>query len=237
MLKSIVRRLLPSSIIKKIPRKYSFRSYSQEGEDLILRRVFEGKEKGFYVDVGAHHPKRFSNTFIFYNQGWRGINIDAMPGSMKLFDKYRPRDINIELPISNKEQTLTYYAFNDPALNGFSRELSEERNREENYFIKFTKNIITSTLEDVLDKKLPKQQQIDFISIDVEGLDYEVLISNDFKKYEPKVILIEMVGSLLKDVECNEITVYLKKYNYSIYAKTVNTVFFINDKFLTEITR
>ncbi len=63
----------------------------------------------------------------FYKKGWRGINIDAMPGSMKLFNTKRPRDINIEIPISSKEETLTYYQFNEPALNGFSKEISESR--------------------------------------------------------------------------------------------------------------
>ena len=69
--------------------RYGLISYSQEGEDMILRRLFETRRRGFYVDVGAHHPRRFSNTYYFYRQGWSGINIDAAPGSMKLFDRLR----------------------------------------------------------------------------------------------------------------------------------------------------
>ena len=96
---------------------------------MIMRRLFENQQTGFYIDVGAHHPKRFSNTYFFYKMGWQGINIDAMPGSMEIFRRQRPRDINIEKPISNCGQVgLTYYAFNEPALNGFSKELSDERN-------------------------------------------------------------------------------------------------------------
>ena len=67
---------------------------------MILRRIFIGKLTGFYVDIGAHHPKRFSNTYIFYQRGWRGINIDAKPGTKEVFNKLRPRDINLEVPIS-----------------------------------------------------------------------------------------------------------------------------------------
>ena len=124
--------------------KYYHKSWSQEGEDLILARLFENNAKGFYVDVGAHHPKRFSNTYLFYKKGWTGINIDAMPGSMKSFNKLRKRDINIEKPVSDKKQILTYYAFNESALNGFSKELSEERSNKNNgydiiYFIIITK--------------------------------------------------------------------------------------------------
>ena len=116
MLQQILKKFLPKAVKEKIIEfrnnnldGYATKSYSQEGEDMILKRLFGGQKFGFYVDVGAHHPKRFSNTYYFYKKGWRGINIDAMPGSMIAFDKLRPRDINIERPISDKKQILTYY--------------------------------------------------------------------------------------------------------------------------------
>src|SRR6185437_4393165 len=90
---------LASGFINK--RQFLNCSFSQEGEDLVLAREFEGKTKGFFVDVGAHHPIRFSNTFKFYLQGWRGINIDAMPGSIAFHARVRLEDINLEVPISN----------------------------------------------------------------------------------------------------------------------------------------
>lgn len=241
MLKKMLKMVLPKGTIEKMVDVknnyfdgYALKSYSQEGEDMILRRLFEKQKSGFYVDVGAHHPKRFSNTYFFYKLGWSGINIDAMPDSMKPFEKIRPRDINIEKPLSDKKQVLTYYAFNEPALNGFSKELSEERDGKGNYFIQFTKAIETSTLTEILDNNLPKNQNIDFLSIDVEGLDFMVLKSNNFEKYKPKVILIEILGSSLNDIENNEISKYLKEYDYSIYAKAVNTVIFISNQFYKE---
>lgn len=244
MLKKLIKLILSKNTIDKLVdmknnyfNGYSLRSYSQEGEDMILRRLLERQTAGFYVDVGAHHPKRFSNTYFFYNKGWRGINIDAMPNSMKLFKKIRPRDINIEKPISDKKEILTYYAFNEPALNGFSKELSEQRDGQGNYFIQFTKDIETATLEEILDENLPRQQEIDFLSIDVEGLDYMVLKSNNFEKYKPKVILIEILGSSLADIDNHEISKFLKKQNYSMYAKAVNTIFFVNNEFYNERCR
>lgn len=240
-LKKLAKKLLPKSVKEQLVDiknnyfdGYAIKSYSQEGEDMILRRLFENQQTGFYVDVGAHHPMRFSNTYFFYKKGWNGINIDAMPGSMKLFNKFRPRDINIEKPVSETKQVLTYYAFNEPALNGFSKELSDERNGKGNYFVKFTKDIETSTLEEILDNNLPNNQQIDFLSIDVEGLDFMVLKSNNFTKYRPKVILIEIIGSSLSDIENNDISKFLKDHRYSIYAKTVNTVIFISNEFYKE---
>lgn len=242
MLKKLLKAILPKSAKEKLIEfknnnldGYALKSYSQEGEDMILRRLFEKQQTGFYVDVGAHHPKRFSNTYFFYKKGWNGINIDAMPDSMKSFERIRPRDINIEKPVSDKKQVLTYYAFNEPALNGFSKELPDERkNANNNYHIIFEKDIETSTLTEILDNNLPQNQEIDFLSIDVEGLDFMVLKSNNFEKYKPKVILIEILGSSLSDIENNEISKYLKEYDYSIYAKAVNTVIFINNKFYNE---
>jgi len=239
MPKKLLKTILPKSAKEKLIEfknnyfdGYALKSYSQEGEDMILIRLFENQQSGFYVDVGAHHPKRFSNTYFFYKKGWRGINIDAMPDSMRPFNKIRPRDINIEKPVSDKKQVLTYYAFNEPALNGFSKELSDERaNQNNNYHIIFEKDIETSTLTEILDNNLPQNQEIDFLSIDVEGLDFMVLKSNNFEKYKPKVILIEILGSSLTDIENNEISKYLKGFDYSIYAKAVNTVIFISNQF------
>ncbi len=199
-----------------------------------MKNCKKKQQIGFYVDVGAHHPKRLSNTYFFYKRGWKGINIDAMPNSMKAFNKIRPRDINIEKPISDKKQILTYYAFNEPALNGFSKELSEERdNIEDNFHIIFKKDIETYTLEEILDYNLPKNQSIDFLSIDVEGLDFMVIKSLNFEKHKPKVILIEILKSSLSDIENMEIAKYLNKYGYTIYAKAVNTVFFIENDFFS----
>jgi|APSaa5957512535_1039671.scaffolds.fasta_scaffold116676_1 FkbM family methyltransferase len=207
---------------------YSKKSYSQEGEDMILQRLFEKQKTGFYVDVGAHHPRRFSNTYFFYKKGWCGINIDAMPNSMKRFNRSRPRDINIEKAISENEKILKYYGFNEPALNGFSKKISEERNSKNGYSIEFTKDIKTCTLENILDNNLPENQEIDFLTIDVEGLDFEVLKSNNFEKYRPKVILVELLKSSLSNIENNEINRFLENLDYSIYAKAVNTVFFLD---------
>lgn len=232
MLKNFLERVLPKILLVEIRNlknyfgNFSFQSYSQEGEDMILRRFFEEKQTGFYIDVGAHHPKRFSNTYFFYKKGWQGINIDAMPGSMEIFKKLRSRDINIEKPVSDCRQILTYYAFNEPALNGFSKELTVERNGLGGYKIIFEEELETAPLSEILDKYLPVDQTIDFMSIDVEGLDFKVLKSNDWAKYTPKIVLVEILGSSLNELETSEIASFLKQFGYCIYAKCVNTVFF-----------
>jgi len=202
-------------------------SWAQEGEDGILGRFFGDQQTGFYIDVGAHHPKRFSNTFAFYKRGWRGINIDAMPGLMKTFDKVRRRDINIEIGVGLESCVLDYYLFNEPALNSFSKEISDERHLSaSDYRITGIIPVKIRPLSLILDEHLPKGQVIDFMTIDVEGFDYDVLQSNDWKKYRPKIILVEILGSSMHEIQDSSIGRLMTAAGYVLYAKCINTVLF-----------
>jgi hypothetical protein len=212
--------------------QYGKISYSQEGEDVVLNRFFEKKEDGFYVDIGAHHPHRFSNTYLFYLKGWTGINIDAMPGSMAPFKQSRPRDINLEIPILLERSKMIYYQFNEPALNGFSSKLSEERNKKTKYRIINEVNLEGLPLCVVLEKYLPnKNMTIDFMSVDVEGLDLEVLKSNDWNKFRPNVLLVELLGSYLDSIGDDPVYQFLSEKKYLVFSKCVKTVIFISFEF------
>jgi hypothetical protein len=179
VIKKAAKLLLPERVYKRLAElknayiPASLKSYSQEGEDLILLRIFEKKRTGFYVDVGAHHPFRFSNTYLFYRMGWRGINIDATPGSMKFFNKFRKRDINIEVAIGEKEDILTFYIFNEPALNTFNENLARQRNGKMGYYIIKELPLKVLPLSKILEEYLPEGQEIDFLNVDVEGKDFE----------------------------------------------------------------
>ena len=198
-------------------------SYSQEGEDMILSRLFCDRQDGFYVDVGAHHPQRFSNTYYFYLKGWRGINIDAMPGSMELFRKIRPNDINLELAISDTRQILKYHQFAEPAFNSFSEVISRKRTSP----LIATKDVQTYILSEILEQHLYPKQEIDFLSVDVEGLDLAVLRSNNWQKYRPKFVLVEDLDkSPLDRMHESEIAIFLQSKNYELYAKTFLTLIF-----------
>jgi len=220
---------LKKLLLKYLPLNYfqTYTSYSQEGEDMVLRSFYEGQKnyKGFFVDVGAHHPYRFSNTNYFYKKGWRGINIEPTPGAIKAFKIFRKNDINLNIGISGVKDKLTFYCFNEPALNGFSKEISEERNTSKKYKIIKEVEIETYPLADVLDKNLPANTQIDFLTIDVEGLDLQVLKSNNWDKYKPIYILVEDRIEF-DNLANSEVYTYLKKQGYQLVAKTLRTLFF-----------
>lgn len=207
--------------------RYAQKSYAQEGEDRIMWRYFEYRESGFYVDVGAHHPARFSNTYLFYRKGWRGINIDAMPGCMKSFQRYRPRDINLEQAVGEAPAALTYYRFNEPALNGFDARLSEARHQAGSTYKIVGKEVLTTRrLDSILDEFLPHGQSIDFMSIDVEGLDMEVLRSNDWTRYRPEIVLVEVLENQRTELATSETGHFLGSHGYAMFAKAVNTVMY-----------
>lgn len=172
------------------------KSYSQCGEDAVLRglmaeRVADRAYRGFWVDIGAHHPVRYSNTKMFSNLGWRGINVDALPESIRLFEKARTRDVNVHVGIGEKPDELDYYTFSDPAVNTFSPESAAEWSKVETPRIQKVKVV---TLKALLDEHLPQGQHIDFQDVDVEGLDLPVLQSNDWSRYRPDFILVEIHG-------------------------------------------
>ena len=223
-------KISPSSAMRRESRKKIryFKpnlSYSQEGEDLVLKRLFEGRESGFYIDVGAHHPYRFSNTAVFYEKGWRGVNIDPNPGTAALFDRYRPYDVNLELGINNSSEPLDFYIFNEAALNTFDPKTAAELISSGKWELLHKISVQQKTLSEVLDRYLPQGKKIDFLTIDVEGIGYEVLTSNDWSKYLPDVVLIEVWGDLaLKSLLSMPESEFLSSYGYQLIAKTVISV-------------
>ncbi len=206
--------------------KLSKFSYSQEGEDILIERVIGNINKGFFVDVGAHHPVKFSNTYLFYKQGWRGINIDAMPGSMKIFKKIRPEDINLEVALSDRIEELTYYRFNYPELNTFNEKHVQKWNGQGNIKVIGTNKLKTSTLTQVLDLYAKEKTVIDLLSIDIEGMDFTVLKSIDLDKYTIKLILIEEGHKDINEIISGDLYNYLTKRGYVFLSKLLNTTIY-----------
>ena len=211
--------------------KFSQLSFAQEGEDLVLNKIFGNQSNGFYIDIGANHPIRFSNTWFFYKKGWRGINIEPNPDMFKLLEEYRPHDLNLNIGISDVNDTLDYYMFNEPALNTFSENERDQYLQKSEYFIQNQMRVQVDTLENVFSKNnISKNQEIDFMSIDAEGFDLKVLKSFDITIYSPKVILIEILNiKSFIDVMEDDIYVYLITKNYYLYLRTGNTFIFKKD--------
>jgi FkbM family methyltransferase len=218
------------SLLKKLFPQYLFstRSFAQDGEDVLLYAFFKYKKrgyKGFYVDIGAHHPFRFSNTALFYRKGWKGINIEPTTHLIDLFYKHRKRDINLQAAVSDHSGSLTFFEFNEPALNGFDEKLSLERASMSQYQLISKRDVPVFTLKEILDKHLPENQRIDFFTIDVEGHDLNILKSNDWEKYKPFFILIEGEFNS-NNAPDNDIHQFLDARHYRIVGMAKRTLLY-----------
>jgi len=171
-------------------RRFFLRSYSQYGEDLMLDKLLNYKENGFYIDIGANDPIILNNTKKFYDKGWTGINIEPHLGCFKRIKFLRKKDINLNLGISDKKGKLTFYLMNASTLSTFNKEEMQDNVKAGFKLIKTVK-IPVLTLGDIFEKYVG-DRKIDFLSLDVEGHDYEVLKGNNWNKYRPNLIVIEI---------------------------------------------
>jgi FkbM family methyltransferase len=201
-------------------------TYSQEGEDMILARLFEYQSDGFYVDVGAHHPRRFSNTFLFYKRGWNGINIEPNPDVAALFRRERPRDTTLSVGVSDTPGELRYHRFNEPALNSFDEALSLSRVNKQMQIVQVA-SVRVDRLDSLLSGTMPPGQTIDFLTVDVEGLDHRVLLSNDWVRFRPRCVVTEALDTSMDRVTASPMHLLLLGEGYVLFAKTVNTVIYL----------
>ena len=205
---------------------YLKRTYSQFNEDTFLKEYFKNKKKGFFIDIGCHHPFKANNTFLLYKSGWSGINIDLNKISIDLFNFARPRDINICTAISDKEGIIEYYLPNNNPLSSeitinknFSKILKDLHGNE--YQTLATKSVTWQSIESQYSSLL---KSIDILKIDIEGSDLKVLKTIDLNKLDPNLLMIE--ASNLDVSERSKIISYLKQNNYKIlYDNKVNVIF------------
>jgi FkbM family methyltransferase len=163
-------------------------SYAQNREDVLLNRLFPAGPGGFYVDAGACHPVLNSVTKLFYERGWHGINIEPIPSLSRVLAQDRPRDINLHVGLSNREGTSTFYeCLPWPELSTFSPGQAEDLRRQG--FALAEHAIPVTTLARVCEQHVGRT--IDFLKVDVESHEREVLEGADWGRYRPRVVVVE----------------------------------------------
>jgi FkbM family methyltransferase len=224
---SALRVALAGRLDPRVEPEPSRASFAQEGEDLVLDRFLGGRAGGFFVDVGAHHPSRFSNTRHFAARGWHGINVEADPALLAAFREQRPGDVNLHCGVGIAPGSMRLHVFNDPALNTFDPEWAADRARLDDYWITSTVDVPIRRLDAILDEHRPPDTGIDFLSVDAEGLDLEVLQSNAWDRHRPEFVLVECVAATtLGDVADDPVARYLSQQGYVAVGKTLYTVVF-----------
>ena len=169
------------------------KSYSNNHVDLIALELFKHKKKGLYIDVGCNHPFNGNNTYKLYQKGWEGINIDLDFSSIDSFNFHRPKDHNVQIGVSDKNGTQKMYYHHERSAINTLEETRGHRAKE-------VKEIEISKLDNIIENSKYHNKEIDFISIDVEGYELNVLKGFNFKKYKPKALTIEYIDpTMLKE--------------------------------------
>lgn len=202
-------------------------SYAQNYEDVILDRIFGKQQKGIYVDVGANDPIENNLTYHFYKKGWKGINFEPSQTYFQKLQKIRPNDLNIDLGCSNKEEVLEFKEIVNTGLSTFSNEF-DDLIKDLDY------KVIKHQIKCIPIKKMFEEQKtttIDFMSVDVEGFELNVLEGNDWEKYRPKVIVLEAVAPNRQDIiTYNSFKPFLENVGYEMRYFDGLNVFFSDSK-------
>lgn len=198
---------------------------SEFGEDKSLKNLLKFK-KGFYLDIGCHHPVRESNTYYLHKKlNWKGINVDISKTTITLFNIFRPKDLNIHAALGDKTKIVDGYFFNDlSCFNTLDLLRAKEINKNLGY--KFDKRSINCfTPEDFI--KNNKIEKIDFLNIDIEGLDETILNIFPYEKLRPKVIAFENHNNSIE-----ENIKMMNIHNYLLASKCGPTYIFIDQNLI-----
>jgi len=197
-------------------------SYSFSGVDLIINNIFRDNQKGFYVDVGCQHPIKNNNTYMLYKKGWHGVNIDLDKDNIDLFNIARPNDLNVNIAVSDKQKEVDLFFYHKKSpINTIDANISKFQKAR----VSSIKKIQTDTLTKIINKSEYRDKRIDLLSIDVEGHELNVLKGLDFKKYYPKIIIVEFL-----DLSANKLEI--KNLNIEIVIKSELYKFLISKGYI-----
>ena len=212
------------------------KSYSFGGIDLLVNYLFKNKKDGIYIDVGCYHPFKGNNTYLLHEKGWKGINIDIDFNSIEMFNFFRPNDYNKQIALSDKVgETDLFFYHNKSAINTLSKEIHQFRSGS----AKEVKKVKTDTLENIIESSPYRNEKINFLSIDVEGYEMQVLKGFNLSKYSPDVIVIEYIDTSLKKLEFHnqkienvinsELFKFIKSHNYHLVNWLHSDLIFIHE--------
>ncbi len=207
--------------------------FGQHGEDVLIHKLFDRRfRNGFYMDIGAYHPFRYSNTAYFWLMGWRGVNVDASKHSIEQFKKIRRSDTNIWSAVvdsTTAEKTKFIKLHFNPKVEydlGATCSPEEAAKREGSQ----TEHVEVpcDSLTNIVNNHAPeKSDEFHFMNIDIEGFDESALHGIDLWKSKPQVICVEILhADTIRDVLNTNTNLILESNGYQLVGKTAASVIY-----------
>lgn len=204
------------------------RSFSQEGEDIILNRIIDKKKKDeLYLDLGSGHPIKYSNTYMLYLKGFKGIVVDANKENIELHKIIRPKDITFNEILSESKSDINFYIYKQSELNTINAERVNFLKKKKINYIK-KKKIKSKNSKIFFNKDIKHlSKKIFYLNIDIEGSELEIIRSINWKIFKPSLITIEILNTELKFLNKNKIYKILNNNGYKVFSKLYNTFIFV----------
>lgn len=205
------------------------KSYSQNGEDLNILDLFPKSKKVSYLDLGANHPIKFNNTHLLYKNGSRGISVDPDVRVTFWYKIFRPFDTIIKAAVvSGDEKEIRFYFINNPVLNTTSEH--EAKKAEDSGFRIIKEDTVVALNINNLLSRFENTNGPDFLNIDVEGIDEDILYAIDFKKFTPRSICIEtgVFMDLSRDKKKRVDAFIFSKGYEVVFYNTNNTIYVLS---------
>lgn len=212
-----------------------FLSFAQAGEDRAIKFLFNsmGINQITYLEIGTNNPIDINNSYLFYLGGSRGVCVEPNPTLISKIKKHRPEDtcLNVGISPDGKEGLLDFYIFDEgdseKGLSTFSAKQAAHVEQTTHIRIAEVKKIPVIPINNIFEEYFPDKAP-QFLSLDVEGLDLEILKSIDYSKYRPVVICVESVDFTIdhKKNKNTELIEFMESQGYFVYADTgINSIF------------
>jgi FkbM family methyltransferase len=186
-------------------------SYAQNLEDVMLERAFKGQARGFYIDVGAWEPVLHSVTKHFYDKGWHGINVEPIPAYFAKLAEARTSDVNLNIALLDKPSRTRIFAVPGTGLSTFERAHAEAHGRAG---FELEEQAVEVTTLAAICEQYATLQPIDFLKIDTEGTEHQVLQGGNWKRFRPRVVIIEATRPLSPDAAFSDSEDFLMQRDY-----------------------
>lgn len=202
-------------------------SYSQFGEDISAQNALRNISHGFYVDVGAHHPLKLSNTALLHLRGWDGINVEPREDAIEEFEQHRPRALNLRAAVHNELDVVTLHKFRGGRIDTVLADRAEMLARNKD--VAGEEKVPAMSMNQLFERHVPAGVTVNYLTVDIEGYDEEAVLAFDLDRYRPDVVCVELHRYDVMALGENPVVRHFKDAGYHPFAINIMSFTFVRE--------